>query len=361
MIRGKMEPSKSLDTVDDQTLYNNNADDNNNNNNGTAATSTGSKLPRSLTFTYKKSPNHHNVQQNSNLIQNKSAEPLFDIAGDEEMPLTGKSTENISRSSTGGSLSLVSNLNDVLPANDMSDDESLIDLRTRLTAIDENSLSPLPSLNLMMPTDDNMNIDDNNRQIMDNDNTLTNMENNNDQPERPPSIAQNDPTLINDNSMTNEIDLDKCKNEPSQPIETLTPLQPLTQIVNEEIVDDESVTLSLNSVDINQEPHYQPEIKDRQKLVKKQPNVMNNKRPGQQTNLVTNSTKVTKSGNLRPPITNVNKITKRTNNDEKLNKNACSSRPNSANVSRCTTPALSETDSVCSSTTYNGKYNLNYH
>lgn len=348
-----MESSKSLDTVDDQTLYNNNGDDNNNNsNNGTAATSTGSKLPRSLTFTYKKSPNHHN----SNLIQNKSAEPLFDHIGNEEMPLTGKSTENISRSSsTGGSLSLVSNLNDTLPANDMSDDESLIDLRTRLTAIDENSLSPLPSLNLMMPTDDNddMKMYDNNGQILANDNTLTNMENNNDQPERPPSMAENESTLINDNNGNS------ITNEPTQPIEPLStppPLQSLPQIVDDEIVDDESVTLSLNSVEINEERHQQPE-----KLIKKQPNVMNNnKRPGQQqTNLVTNRTKLAKSGNLRPP-TITNRITKRTNNNaEKLNNNNnknTSSRPNSANVSRCTTPALSETDSVCSSTTYNGKY-----
>ncbi|XP_075680290.1 uncharacterized protein LOC113791907 isoform X1 [Dermatophagoides pteronyssinus] len=375
-IRTKLESSKSLDMVDDQKLYSTNSSNDNNNNNNS------SRLPRSLTSSCKRLSSSMKI----------CGEPFFDVTNDPKTMMAlhdnhqqnqnNKTIEtNISRSSTA-SLSLISNMNDAI-LNDISDNDdddyndSILDLRGRLlTAIDESSLSPLPSFNSIITTDHN------------------NQSNNNNNSSMNIGVENNDDNIVI--MMTDEKSVEPDANmifEQSS-LENIQQLQPESEIMDEESA------LSLNSIELIQETNSDSlncveEKIDATKIEPKNVAKSLNKRTANDDKCTFKSNKSTKSSVTnrinntanKHPISastksttsttktllnastalmkaqvNQNRLISKksgiatTRNIDYLNRKNLSSnnssKPCSTNVSRCTTPALSEADSVCSLSTF---------
>ena len=363
--------------VDDQKLYSTNSSNDNNNNNNS------SRLPRSLTSSCKRLSSSMKI----------CGEPFFDVTNDPKTMMAhhdnhqqnqnNKTIEtNISRSSTA-SLSLISNMNDAI-LNDISDNDdddyndSILDLRGRLlTAIDESSLSPLASFNSIITTDHN------NQSNNDNNNSSMNI-----------GVENNDDNIVI--MMTDEKSVEPDDNmifEQSS-LENIQQLQPESEIMDEESA------LSLNSIELIQETNSDSlncveEKIDATKIEPKNVAKSLNKRTANDDKCIFKSNKSTKSSVMnrinntanKHPISastktttsttktllnastalikaqvNQNRLISKksgiatTRNIDYLNRKNLSSnnssKPCSTNVSRCTTPALSETDSVCSLSTF---------
>nr|XP_046918800.1 protein PF14_0175-like [Dermatophagoides farinae] len=395
--------------VDDQKLYanNNNHHHHHNNNNNTTA----SRLPRSLTLSCKKLSTSHNnsptTSSSSSSMKIYGGEPFFDAITKTKTKMASDQHEqnnnidmNISPvTSTTASLSLISsNMNDailnvmndddddvddnvVVDDDDYHDDDNIIDVQRGrlLTAIDESSLSPLPSLNSIINCAANESNDNNST-------PMNGVENNNNDDDDDAIIMM----MTDEKSVDEPVDDMIIEPPPPQPSSSLLSLKQDEHQQPESVImdDEESEVLSLNSIDIIQETNNPDSLSLNGNVAvddKNESKSLMNKR----TNKSTKSTEISKIKSIKRSTSSSSSTTTKTllnvstalmktqshqnrlitkksvtatrNNIDYLNRknfqskngnNNCftsSSKPCSTNVSRCTTPALSETDSVCSS------------